>query len=292
MALHAAVLRGDFSVVRRLVESGVEVNGRDAEGRTPLMLCCLHDGEDWAVGVARMILMHEGRVGSSDGRGRSALTYAVLYQRLGLVRMFLRALDFDLNARDLRGQTALGYAAQTGNQAVMELLAQAWRRRGLTFRNPAAELRPQQPACGPNPLEFKNLLPYKTLPEKLWKNRERERKNREIRRELEPENPGDQPQTGGAAPENKSRDWRLDMRSLLDALQAQSSASYRPKAQPRPSAPRPRPRGSRAGKSRALLRRKGRRMSLSALEEKVSLRRRCTLPAPPNTQQRRRASVW
>ena len=33
MDLHKGLRKGDFSVIRRLIESGVDVNKRDAEGR-------------------------------------------------------------------------------------------------------------------------------------------------------------------------------------------------------------------------------------------------------------------
>ncbi|KAG9275752.1 ankyrin repeat domain-containing protein 34C-like [Astyanax mexicanus] len=212
MSLHKAVLKGDFLEVRRLVESGVEVNRRDAGGRTALMLCCLHDGEDRARGVARTLLMHGGRVGLSDGSGRSALIYAVLYERVGLVRMFLQALDYDLTAHDRTGGTTLDYANQTRNRTIMDLVLQVMRRYGLTSQNSCTQnpqttdqkiqepqepqhqpstkallktkdsktevpsgdessLSIQNPEPGPNSV-FRNPLPYRTLPKKLWKIKE------------------------------------------------------------------------------------------------------------------------
>ncbi|KAL7889627.1 hypothetical protein AOLI_G00018850 [Acnodon oligacanthus] len=426
MDLHKALLKGDFSVIRRLIESGVDVNGRDAEGRTLLMLCCLHEGQDWAVGVARMLLMNKGQVGLTDSYGRSAFIYAVLYQRLGLVQMFLQALDFDLNARDLMGQTALDYANQTGNQAIKKLLLQAMKRcssiSGSSTTKPLNHklLHSKNSLKSDTTITFTNLLPYKTLSKELWTNREtiqrslgpkcytvskgttkvasekikttenlkrgdessslvqnphtdtsqmftklfrcktlskRLWKNQDtVQRKLKSKHlpdpkaisktvmgeieiksgyensilvqnpkpdtiniskthskklgtiqetaqekllvlaskaaleksqrkPGDE-----QSPLNTPKDWRLDLRRLMDALQAQSSASYRPIAQNYPRAPRQHRRPSRAVKSIFMHKQKGRKMSLSALddvlenERQISFCRRCTLASIPMIQ--------
>ena len=56
MALHYAVRNKLLMEIRCLVESGDNVNVRDKDKRTPLMLCSAEDDEKFAAGIARMLL--------------------------------------------------------------------------------------------------------------------------------------------------------------------------------------------------------------------------------------------
>uniref|UniRef100_W5NNE8 Uncharacterized protein n=1 Tax=Lepisosteus oculatus TaxID=7918 RepID=W5NNE8_LEPOC len=139
MDLHQAIIKGDFLLTRRLVEAGADVNVIDNERRTPLMVCCLHDGESRALAVARILLMHGALVGLCDGQGRNALMYSVLYERLGITKLFLEALDYDLNYTDREGCTALLYAAKVGNSSITKMLLKSMKRYGLEVDKPDKE---------------------------------------------------------------------------------------------------------------------------------------------------------
>ena len=272
--LHQAILKADFILARRLIEAGANVNSRDEERRTPLMLCCLHDGESWSLGVARMLLIHRGQVGLCDRHGRTALVYAVLYGRLGLVRLFLQALDYDLNHVDKHGHMALWYSAQVGNGPINDLLLKTMRKYCLSTdiseaavprlcghdkpgqvlvkhqkavkqnaincaidHKVTGHLKPQ-PEKGLHPL-FRKDLPYKPLPETLWTKREnfyKTVKPPEAKPETKKALTGgsEQGKEGKTTTPSPSKDWKLDMRSLTEVLLGQISLSYRPQAQPRP----------------------------------------------------------
>ena len=124
--LHVAIRKGDFQEIRCLVSSGVDVNVKDgADHRTPLMLCALIDQEDWGVGIARMLLARGAMVGYADRRGQNALMFACIHGRFELVKVFLKAVDYDPSQRDRFGNTALFYAASNGNQEVVEALVES-----------------------------------------------------------------------------------------------------------------------------------------------------------------------
>uniref|UniRef100_A0A3B3SUJ6 Uncharacterized protein n=1 Tax=Paramormyrops kingsleyae TaxID=1676925 RepID=A0A3B3SUJ6_9TELE len=148
MHIHDAILKADFRLARRLVESGIDVDARDTAGRTPLMLCALHDGELRAVGVARMLLIHGARAGLCDQRGRSALMYAALYGRLPLATLLIQALDSDLNHVDLEGRTALRHAADGGNITIYGLLLDATKKYGFTRDTSVANVFLSDPRSG------------------------------------------------------------------------------------------------------------------------------------------------
>ncbi|XP_033115178.1 uncharacterized protein LOC117115466 [Anneissia japonica] len=121
--LHAAIRKGMYNDVRTIIFSGYRViNIRDPERRTPLSVCCFIEQEDWAVGIARMLLENDAKVGLTDRQGRNALIHACIYQRSQLVSLFLKAIDFDLDHRDRFGNTALFYASSTGNTEIVSAL--------------------------------------------------------------------------------------------------------------------------------------------------------------------------
>uniref|UniRef100_A0A8C8RGZ1 Uncharacterized protein n=1 Tax=Pelusios castaneus TaxID=367368 RepID=A0A8C8RGZ1_9SAUR len=146
--VNEALRKGDFNLLKEQVESGADVNRRDREGRTPLMNCCLHDGEDWALGAARLLLSAGARVGWWDQCRRNALIHAVLYQREGLVQLCLDALDCDLNHADQDGCTALWYAATSGHMAITKMILLSLKRYGLEINKANKEgLTPLMQAC-------------------------------------------------------------------------------------------------------------------------------------------------
>lgn len=116
--LHVAIHKGQFHDIRLLISAGADVNVRNQEGITPLIMCSFLSQEDWAAGIARMILQNGGLVGIKDKSGRNGLMYAAIFRRIELVKMFLQAVDYDLNETDRFGNSALFYAASTGDAVV------------------------------------------------------------------------------------------------------------------------------------------------------------------------------
>ncbi|XP_022100213.1 ankyrin repeat domain-containing protein 50-like [Acanthaster planci] len=134
--LHVAIHRGQFHDARQLVSAGDDVNCRDANHRTPLILCALVEQEQWGVGIARMLLEMGALAGLVDKQGRNALIYACIYRRLELVEVLLSAVDFDLNHRDRFGNTALFYAASGGNADVVATVVKKFKHFGETLDKP------------------------------------------------------------------------------------------------------------------------------------------------------------
>lgn len=204
MDVNEALMKGNFGLLRERVESGADVNTWDREGRTPLINCCLHEGESWALAAARLLLSYGARVGSWDRDRRNALIHAVLYQREGLVRLYLDALDYDLNHTDRDGYTALWYAGALGHVGITKMIVFSLKRYGLESKKDRQMLPIQ--ACqghtsftnmlqnsgnssqkmsskshlgtagegeGPAVTSRSRCLPFKPLPKGLWEKRKK-----------------------------------------------------------------------------------------------------------------------
>lgn len=100
MDINSAIKKGFFQQVRFLVRFGHSVDKRDEAGRTPLINSAFVEDERWAVGLARNLIESGARVGVTDRAGVNALHYACMLGRTGLVQIFLKAIDYDLNQPD------------------------------------------------------------------------------------------------------------------------------------------------------------------------------------------------
>jgi ankyrin repeat protein len=120
-ALAAAAAQGDLATLRRLLDAGVPVDGRDGRGRTALLLATHANRID----AARLLIERGADVNAKDDMQDSPFLYAGAEGRLEILRMTLAA-GADLKSTNRYGGTALIPAAHHGHvQVVRELLKTA-----------------------------------------------------------------------------------------------------------------------------------------------------------------------
>lgn len=122
-ALSSAIREKRFTQVKLLLDIGVGINRRDSDLRTALMQLCFLEDEAKAAKYAKILLQRGAKVGLKDKTGLTALSHACKRGQEQLVSIMLEeASDFDLNSQDNQGNTALHYAAMSGNFVVLNLL--------------------------------------------------------------------------------------------------------------------------------------------------------------------------
>ncbi|XP_046372490.2 ankyrin repeat domain-containing protein 50-like [Haliotis rufescens] len=133
LCLSDVMKMGYLQQVRDLVDLGMDIDSRDVDGKTPLMLCALMEPESWGTGIARHLIENGADLKLRDKAGLNALHYACIYERDALTKVFLHAIDFDLNQADKHGNTALHYCVQSGNVEMVKLLVEHLQRYGLSL---------------------------------------------------------------------------------------------------------------------------------------------------------------
>jgi ankyrin repeat protein len=140
--LFKAAESGDAGLAAKLLKEGVDPNGRDVFGRTPLHLAA----EEGHVAVVELLLKHGADPSSQDEDGNAALHLAALRGWRDVAYVLLRH-GADPNARNAEGKTPLHLAAEGGHLEVVELLLRyganpnAQDNYGYTPLHLAAELR-------------------------------------------------------------------------------------------------------------------------------------------------------
>jgi ankyrin repeat protein len=119
--LRAAAAANDSAPVGELLSRGADIEARDAQGRSPLLLATREN----AVDAARVLIGAGADVNAKDDIGDSPYLYAGAEGRLQILRMTLKA-GADLASVNRYGGTALIPAAHHGHVAtVHELLKTA-----------------------------------------------------------------------------------------------------------------------------------------------------------------------
>lgn len=122
-ALSQAIRDRRWRQARLLVEAGSDINQRcQGDKRTALMEVCFLDDEDKAFGLAKMLLENGAKLDFQDAQGLTALSYACILKRKKLVRLFLRLVDYNLNAVDRDANTPLFHAVTVGDLSVVKML--------------------------------------------------------------------------------------------------------------------------------------------------------------------------
>ena len=117
-AMVRAAAAGDMASLRRLLDAGVPVDSRDANGRTALLAATHAD----RVEAARLLIERGANVNAKDNIQDSPFLYAGAEGRLAILRLTL-ATGADLRSTNRYGGTALIPAAHHGHvETVRELL--------------------------------------------------------------------------------------------------------------------------------------------------------------------------
>lgn len=118
-----AIQQGYYQKAIEFIENAEDVNIRDRDGMTPLIICTHLRDERKAVGIARALLSNGARVSHRDSRGLNALHYSCIEQLPVLVEVLLAALDCDVNVKCRKtGNTALHFSTIAGNQDALRKL--------------------------------------------------------------------------------------------------------------------------------------------------------------------------
>ena len=133
-----AVSRGRIYQVKFLLESSTaDVNKVDENRQTALMKAIfLPDKmQRTRYKIVKILLEHGARVNIADRDGKTALMWACICRQENVVRKILDTslLDLDLNGGDKYGNTALFYAASSGQVNNVRMLVTALKRFGLNI---------------------------------------------------------------------------------------------------------------------------------------------------------------
>ena len=112
-----AVWGFDTAKAAALIEGGVDVNGKDANGTYPLMLACSYKDNDEMI----ELLLEKGADPNIFGpNGETPLGLAARYS-LKAVKMLVDK-GADVNAKNEKGHTALWWAVKMDQKEVVEFL--------------------------------------------------------------------------------------------------------------------------------------------------------------------------
>jgi ankyrin repeat protein len=117
-ALLVALKDGKLEVAKVLIEYGADANCRDKTGWTPLMIASLQGYRD----IAELLLDHGADVNANKEDLWTALHVASLYGYLEIVKVLLDR-GADIHARDSDGRTPSLVASKRGERDVVQFLS-------------------------------------------------------------------------------------------------------------------------------------------------------------------------
>lgn len=133
-ALIKAVSKGRFKLTKLLVEGGAEINTKDGDGRSALMVACMlkpnEKDNDLQLRLIKLLLENGANINDTDKHGKTALIYACSEKGSSDVVETLLLSEADPRAVDRSGSSALVHAVNSGNSDVLTLLVNACKAKG------------------------------------------------------------------------------------------------------------------------------------------------------------------
>jgi ankyrin repeat protein len=116
--LHLAVMIGSFKLVTALLSAGAIVDMVDTDGQTPLLLACLGGRLE----IVRLLLDSRANPAHQNKQAHSALHYLAAFCRDRQLLEDLVGAGADVNAKSLKLNTPLHFAAMNGNEVAAQVL--------------------------------------------------------------------------------------------------------------------------------------------------------------------------
>lgn len=112
---------------------GVDVDKKDPQGRTPMMVATTMEPEEFGMKLIKMCLRHNANVNERDRLGRSILGYACIHGKEKVANCVLRSCGHTLvkHMKDHNGDVALNLAAAYGQDGIIRQLIPRLQRDGL-----------------------------------------------------------------------------------------------------------------------------------------------------------------
>ena len=115
--LFLAIEHKDIELVKYILEKDVDVNGRNQEGRTPLVVAAHHK----ALEISKLLIQKGSKVNLADEEGYTALMEAADHGAFNLVKLLIH-FGADPNRISENGHTALMEAADHGYNDIINYL--------------------------------------------------------------------------------------------------------------------------------------------------------------------------
>lgn len=138
-ALHAAVIHNQENIAAELIQAGAPLDAADATTQaTPLHLAALYGRES----IARLLIQKGANANATMKFGISPLLVAAQFNQAPIVQLLLEQKEqkVDINHADQDGFTALHFAAQHGNELIIQILADHKANISLADKNKATPL--------------------------------------------------------------------------------------------------------------------------------------------------------
>jgi ankyrin repeat protein len=112
-----AVAEGDIQLLKTLIDQGADVNAKNKEGETALMVASLEGRLD----VAKLLVEKGADVNAKDSVGANALHYAAMGGSLDVIK-YLVMKGADAQAKTEYGDTAAAISEMKGHRAAVDFL--------------------------------------------------------------------------------------------------------------------------------------------------------------------------
>ncbi|XP_076441008.1 uncharacterized protein LOC143280262 [Babylonia areolata] len=120
--LFDAIRKNSLRQMQLLLESGCDVDCRNANSETPLMVALYCLRQEQRERAVKHLLDTGADVNARSGQGRTALSYACALDQVDSVRLLLQQADIDVNLGDVSGVTPLMLSAALGHRAAVDTL--------------------------------------------------------------------------------------------------------------------------------------------------------------------------
>jgi ankyrin repeat protein len=118
--LFAAAMMGKVERTEALLTQGIDVNSKNAGGRTALMAASFNGN----VLIVKALLAYGADVSLADNVGTTALMDALVFGNEDIVNLLIAA-GADVNALDKQNVTVMGRAKKTAHEKVIKILEKA-----------------------------------------------------------------------------------------------------------------------------------------------------------------------